>query len=132
MDTITAIVGILFFLWTIAVVVSGKRKPIPSVSAETVKKQEQELVFSKQTEQQKREEIPQKPVQRGKFPAWVNGLSEKELFDLLSAAVKDRTELLIKLGLGGETFWFSGYRTDEGFSCSNDGTDLFPLTFYYN
>jgi len=154
MDTITAILNILFILWIIAVILFVRRKPqVSAVTQELAQEEEigvtQQLVqgetlevklpqggkirvFSKQTEEQRREEIPQKAVQRGKFPAWVNGLSEKELFDLLSAAVKDRTELLIKLGLGGETFWFSGYRTDEGFSCSNDGTDLFPLTFYYN
>ena len=145
MDTITAIVGILFLLWIIAVILFVKRKPqVSAVTQELAQEEEigvtQQLVqgetlevklpqggeirvYSKQTE---------KKIPRGKFPAFVDKLSEKELFDLLSAAVKDRTELLIKLGLGGETFWFSGYRTDEGFSCSNDGTDLFPLTFYYN
>jgi hypothetical protein len=154
MDIITAILKILFILWIIALVRFGRRKPqVSAVTQELAQEEEigvtEQLVqgetlevklpqggeirvYPRQVERQKEEKIPEKANQRGKFPAWVNGLSEKELFDLLSAAVKDRTELLIKLGLGGETFWFSGYRTDEGFICSNDGTDLFPLTFYYN
>lgn len=149
MDTITAILNILFILWIIAVILFVRRKPqVSAVTQELAQEEEigvtQQLVqgetlevklpqggeirvFSKQTEKQTEEKIP-----RGKFPACVNQLSEKELFDRLSAALKGRPEEAIKIGLGGETFWLSGYRTDKEFSYSNDGIDLFPITFYYN
>jgi hypothetical protein len=130
MDTVTVIVSILFLSWTIAVVSFGRKKPQPSLRAETVEKQEH--VSLEQTQEQKEEETPQKPVQRGKFPAFVDKLSEKELFDRLKAALNGRLGEAIKIASGGETFWFSGYRTDKGFFCSNDGTDLHPITFYYN
>lgn len=132
MDTITAIVGILFLSWTIALVVSGTRKPRLALSAEIGNTQEQELVFSKQTEKQEEEKIPEKAIQRGKFPAFVDKLSQKELFDRLHAALKDRPEKAVEIGLGGETFWLSGYRTDKAFTYSDDGRDLFPITVYYN
>lgn len=136
MDTITAITGILFLSWTIAIVISGTRKPIPSLSAAIGETQEQELVFSEQTEEQKREEIPQKPIQRGKFPAFVDKLSERELFDRLKAALDGRLGEAIKIGSagfhGGETFWLPGHRIGKEFTYSHDGTDLYPVTVYYS
>jgi hypothetical protein len=149
MDTITAILNILFILWIIAIIFFVRRKPqVSAVTEELAREEEtgetQQLVqgeilevklpqggkirvYPKQIEKQKEQKIS-----RGKFPAFVDKLSERELFDLLSAALKGRPEEAIRIGLGGDTFWLSGYRTDKGFFCSDDGTDLFPLTFYYN
>jgi hypothetical protein len=109
MDTVTAIAGILFLSWTIALVVSGKRKPQPSTSAEVLKTQEQELVLLEQTEeQQKEEEIPQKPVQRGNFPPFVDKLSNRELCERMKVALDSSLGAAIKIYSarfhGGETF----------------------------
>jgi len=150
MDAIDAILSILFLSWTIAVISFRMRKPqVSAVPVEEEETLEVKLpqggkirVYPKQIEKQKEEKIPEKVNQRGKFPAFVDKLSEKELFDRLHAALKDRPEEAIKIGSagfhGGETFWLSGHNSpsllwrDKDFTYSDDGTDLFPITIYYN
>lgn len=77
--------------------------------------------------------VEEKPIKmQGKFPEWVNGLSQRELFDLLYTSPRDRPEEAMRIISGGETFWLSGYRTDDEFSYSDNGGDLFPVTIYHN
>lgn len=72
----------------------------------------------------------EKPKQ-GKFPAWVDELSERELFDLLYASFGGLEEA-IRIVSSGETFWLGGYRTDDEFIYSDNGRDLFPVTIHKN
>ena len=159
MDTITAILNILFILWIIAVILSARRKPkVSEVKQELAREEEigvtpqpvqgetlevklpqggKTRVYPKRIEKQKEQKIP-----RGKFPAFVDKLSEKELFARLHAALKGRPEEVIKIASagfhGGETFWLSGHNSpsllwrDKDFTYSDDGTDLSPITVYYN
>jgi len=67
-------------------------------------------------------------AKQGKFPAWVDELSERELFDLLYASF-GRLEEAIRIVSSGETFWLGGYRTDDEFIFSGNGRGLFTVRF---
>ena len=132
MDTITDIVSILILLWPIVLLVSAKRRPQPSLSAAVVKTQERELILPEQIEeQQKEEEIPQKPVKRWNLPPFVDKLSAREIHERMKVATGNSLGAAITIynvrHHGGETFWMSGCRTDRELIYSNDGTDLFPI-----
>lgn len=78
--------------------------------------------------------VAEKPIKpRGKFPEWAKQLSERELFELVYASLRDRPiEETVKIGSGGETIWLSGYRKDKEFGYSEQGRDLVAVTVYYN